>query len=117
MSAADPPQRPTDDFSVPGPEAVRKDKPRKGRFWRELSGALAAGLVLLAVAVLVLQVISWSNGVPGLGVIELVGHLVAAGLAVYAQRVIDRRPGRPALAAGFGLALVVVAVLVLFWWI
>lgn len=90
---------------------------RKGKFWRELAGALAAGLVILAVAVLVLQIISWTNGVPGLGVVELVGHVVAAGLAVYAQRVVDRRPGRPALLAGLGLAVVVVLVLVLFWWI
>nr|WP_042192260.1 hypothetical protein [Kibdelosporangium sp. MJ126-NF4] len=93
-----------------------KPLPRKGRLWRELSGALTAGLVLLAIAVLVLQIISWSNGVPGLGAVELVGHIVAAGLAVYAQRVIDRRPGRPALIAGLGMAVIVTAVLVLFWW-
>ncbi|WP_236952117.1 hypothetical protein [Kibdelosporangium phytohabitans] len=121
-------QRPTEELAVGdvarddhggnrGSETATRDEPPKGRFWRELSGALAAGLVLLAVAVLVLQIISWANGVPGLGVVELIGHAVAAGLAVYAQRVIDRRPGRPALVAGVGLGVVVVLVLVLFWWI
>jgi hypothetical protein len=97
--------------------AERKGPRRKGRFWRELAGALAAGLVILAVAVLVLQIVSWTNGVPGLGVVELIGHGVAAVLAVVAQRVIDRRTGRPALVAGLGLTVVVVLVLVLFWWI
>ncbi len=92
-------------------------KRRKGRFWRELAGALAAGLTVLALVVLVLQIISWSNGVPGLGVVELIGHIVAAGLALYAQRTIDRRPGRPALIAGLGIGVLVVLVLVLFWWI
>ncbi|CAM4132942.1 hypothetical protein KIPE111705_42150 [Kibdelosporangium persicum] len=109
----------TEELSTQDSAAVAEEEPRrrKGRFWRELTGALAAGLVVLALAVLVLQIISWANGVPGLGVVELIGHIVGAGVAVYAQRVIDRRPGRPALLAGFGLAATVVLVLVLFWWI
>jgi hypothetical protein len=85
-------------------------------FWRELSGALAAGVVALAVTVLVLQTIAWTRGMPGLGTWVLVGHLLAAVLAVAAQRVVDRRRGRPALWAGFGTGGVVLAALVLFWW-
>ncbi|MBP2320707.1 hypothetical protein JOF56_001092 [Kibdelosporangium banguiense] len=92
--------------------------PRKrGRFWREVAGALAVGTVLLATAVLVLQVVAWVNGMPGLGIVVLLGHLGGAALAVAAQRIVDRRGGRPALLAGLGLGVTVVAILVLFWWI
>jgi 4-hydroxybenzoate polyprenyltransferase len=90
---------------------------RKGRFWAELTGALAAGTVLLAVVVLVLQVLAWVKGMPGLGVWILIGHLVGAGLMIAAQRIVDRREGGPALLAGLGAGAVVVAILVLFWWI
>jgi hypothetical protein len=103
------------------PEAIHQRQtgpaPRKSGFWRELTGALAAGTVLLAVAVLILQTIAWLNGMPGLGVFVLVGHLVGATLAVVAQRVADRRSGKPALAAGLGVGAVVALILVLFWWI
>jgi hypothetical protein len=103
------------------PETIQQRQtspsPKKSRFWRELTGALAAGTVLLAIAVLVLQTIAWLKGMPGLGVVVLVGHLVGAALAVAAQRMVDRRAGKPALAAGLGLGAVVVVVLVLFWWI
>ncbi|MCE7008413.1 hypothetical protein LWC34_37210 [Kibdelosporangium philippinense] len=94
-----------------------RPKRRKGRFWRELTGALAAGLVVLAVAIFVLQIISWSKGVPGLGVVELIGHIVAAGLAIYAQRTVNRSSGRPAMIAGLGIGVITLLVLVLFWWI
>jgi predicted lipid-binding transport protein (Tim44 family) len=90
---------------------------RKGRFWRELAGALTAGTVLLAAAVLVLQVVAWINGMPGLGVFVLVGHIVGAVLVIATQRIVDRRTGRPALLAGLGLGLTIGAILVLFWWI
>jgi hypothetical protein len=97
---------------------VRQTDPApKSRFWRELTGALTAGTVLLAIAVLVLQVTAWFNGMPGLGVVVLVGHLVGATLAIAAQRLVDRRSGKPALAAGLSLGAVVVSILVLFWWI
>ncbi|WP_185845558.1 hypothetical protein [Kibdelosporangium aridum] len=107
----------TEEYQSAGQLPEDQPKRRKGRLWRELTGALAAGLTVLALVVLVLQIMSWSNGVPGLGVVELIGHIVAAGLAVYAQRTIDRRPGRPALIAGVGIGVLVVLVLVLFWWI
>jgi hypothetical protein len=102
------------------PEAIqaRQTSPApKSGFWRELTGALTAGTILLAIAVLVLQTIAWLNGMPGLGAVVLIGHLVGAALAVAAQRVADRRSGKPALAAGLGIGAVVVLILVLFWWI
>jgi hypothetical protein len=103
------------------PETIQQRQtspsPKKSRFWRELTGALAAGTVLLAIAVLVLQTIAWLKGMPGLGVVVLIGHLVGAALAVTAQRVADRRSGKPALVAGLGIGAVAVLILVLFWWI
>jgi hypothetical protein len=112
---------PTGDRGRHRPETIQQRQtgptPRKFRFWRELTGALAAGTVLLAIAVLVLQTIAWLKGMPGLGVVVLVGHLVGAALAIVAQRMVDRRAGKPALAAGLGLCAVVVVILVLFWWI
>jgi hypothetical protein len=105
-------------FPVDGRAAVG-DQPSaapKSGFWRELCGALAAGVVILAAVVLVLEVISWTRGLPGLGVVVLIGHLVGAVLAVVIQRRLDRRTGRPALLAGLALGAVVVGMLVLFWW-
>ncbi|MEV4318593.1 hypothetical protein [Actinocrispum sp. NPDC049592] len=106
--------------TVPFPEhksaSAAPEPPKRSGFWRELAGAMAAGVVILAAVVLVLEVISWSRGVPGLGVVVLVGHVVGAGLAVFAQRQVDRRTGRGALVAGLGVGAVVVGLLVLFWW-
>jgi 4-hydroxybenzoate polyprenyltransferase len=89
---------------------------RRWTFVRELFGAVAAGMVVLAAIVLVLEVISWIRDVPGLGVVVLIGHLVGAALAILAQRQLDRREGRPAFLYGLGLGAVALAVLVLFWW-
>lgn len=100
------------------PESGQGAPPRRrSQFWRELTGALAAGTVLLAATVLVLQVVAWVQGMPGLGVGVLGGHLAGAVLAVVAQRIVDRRAGKLAFLAGLGLCVVVAAILVLFWWI
>ena len=89
----------------------------RGGFWRELAGALAAGAAVLAVVVLVLQVVAWTKGMPGLGAVVLIGHVVGAVLAIAAQRMVDRSQGRPALVAALCLGAVVAAILLLFWWI
>jgi hypothetical protein len=109
------PEGKTVEFQADG-KTVELPTARKHVFWRELAGAAAAGVVLLAAVVLVLETISWIRGLPGLGTIVLIGHLVGAVLAVIAQRQLDRRRGRPALLAGLGLGVVVAAVLILFWW-
>lgn len=97
-------------------ETVELATTRRRGFWRELSGSLAAGVVVLAAVVLVMQVVSWIRNVPGLGGWVLAGHVVGAVLAVLAQRQVDRRTGRGALVAGLALGAVVAGVLVLFWW-
>jgi divalent metal cation (Fe/Co/Zn/Cd) transporter len=103
---------PQDATTVELPVAAR----HKPGFWRGLSGALAAGVIVLTVVVFGLEVTSWSRGLPGLGIWVLIGHIVGAVLAVVVQRQVDRRTGRPALLAGLGQLAVVLAVLVLFWW-
>ena len=100
----------------PHAQTVELTTTRRRGFWRELSGSLAAGVVVLAVVVLVMQVVSWIRNVPGLGGWVLAGHVVGAVLAVLAQRQVDRRTGRGALVAGLVLGAVAAGVLALFWW-
>ncbi|TCO58642.1 DUF4190 domain-containing protein [Actinocrispum wychmicini] len=111
-------RRPDDAKTTELPTHARTVELSTGKrgFWRELSGSLAAGVVVFTVVVLVLQAVSWVRQVPGLGIWVLAGHVVGAVLAVLAQRQIDRRTGRGAVLAGIGLGVVVAAVLLLFWW-
>jgi hypothetical protein len=83
---------------------------------RVVSGALTAGLVVLAVALVIVWVVAASHGHPGPGVPALVGHLAAAGLAVALQRVADRRTDRPGVLAGVGVVLLAAVLIGLFWW-
>lgn len=94
------------------PEARVKDG---GRWWRGFTGSLAAGLTVLAVGVLVVTGICVYTGAPGPGATLLIGHPVAAALAVMAQRVADRRNGLPAVGAGVAVVLFTVSALTLFW--
>jgi hypothetical protein len=55
------------------------------------------------------------TGAPGPGATLLVGHPVAAVLALLAQRVADRRTGPPAAGAGVAVVLFTVSALTLFW--
>lgn len=88
----------------------------RGRWWRGFTGSLAAGLAVLAVGVLVVGVICLFTGAPGPGVASLVGHPVAAVLALAAQRVADRRRGLPAVGAGIAVVLFAVSAATVFWY-
>ncbi|WP_414935595.1 hypothetical protein [Amycolatopsis sp. cmx-11-51] len=88
----------------------------RGRFWRGLTGSLAAGMVVLAVCVLSIAGICLSTGVPGPGPLMLIGHPVATVVALLCQRVADARNGRVAGFAGLGVVVSVTAALSLFWW-
>ncbi|WP_410663128.1 hypothetical protein [Amycolatopsis sp. lyj-84] len=90
--------------------------PGRGRFWRGLTGSLAAGMVVLAVLVLAIAGICLFTGAPGPGPLMLIGHPVAAVVALLAQRVADGRTGRVAGFAGLGVVVSVTAALSLFWW-
>lgn len=87
------------------------------RLLRGLSGALAAGLVVLAVLLGVAQWLSGPDTVPGPGIGALVGHWVGAIVAVVLQWVADRRRGVGAVVAALAVLAVVVAVLWTWWWL
>ncbi|MEA5365743.1 hypothetical protein VA596_39890 [Amycolatopsis sp., V23-08] len=101
------------------PETVEQaaGKPAKqgGRWWRGFTGSLAAGLTVLAIGVLVVAGVCLYTDAPGPGPVLLIGHPIAAALALLAQRVADRRNGLPAAGAGIAVVLFVVSALTLFW--
>ncbi|WP_370970788.1 hypothetical protein [Amycolatopsis sp. cg9] len=99
------------------PEAETPAVPAKerGRWWRGFTGSLAAGLAVLALGVLVVAGVCLYTGAPGPGATLLVGHPVAAVLALLAQRVADRRNGPAAVGAGAAVVLFAVSALTLFW--
>jgi hypothetical protein len=104
----------TVELPVSEPEPARR--PHLGGPWRELSGALAVGMSVLAVVVVVFQVLAWARDMPGPGVWTVLGHLGAAVLAVVAQRFVDRRAGWVAALSVLGVVAVTGATLWLFWW-
>ncbi|MDQ3788465.1 MAG: hypothetical protein M3422_14635 [Actinomycetota bacterium] len=88
----------------------------RGGPWRELSGALAVGMSVLAVVVVVFQVLAFVRDMPGPGALTVFGHIVAAGLAVFVQRYADRLTGWAAALSVLGVVAVSGAALWLFWW-
>jgi hypothetical protein len=96
--------------------APRPERSKFGRRWRGFTGSLAAGLSVLALVMLGDGLVSALVGAPGPGAVSLIGHPLAAILALAAQWVADRREGKLSGAAGIVVAAVVVFVLVLFWW-
>ena len=105
-----------DSTPPPGPDG-RQAGDERGRLprsrWRGLTGALAAGLVVLALVVLGSGVFALITGTPGPAVFMLVGHPVAAVLALVAQRFVDTRRRR---VAGVAVLAITAATLWLFWW-
>ncbi|WP_091450542.1 hypothetical protein [Actinokineospora iranica] len=98
---------------------VADTAPRTGSgagFLRELSGALAVGLCVLALAVLALQIIATTKGMPGPGIAVLIGHVTAAVAAVVAQRFADRKTGPEAALAVLLVAIATGAAIWFFWW-
>lgn len=92
------------------------DSPRRGGLWRGLTGTLAGGLAVLALVLLGAQLFWLAEDAPGPGVAHVVGHLVAATVAVGAQVFADRKRGIPAGLAGLVVLASVVVVLWTFWW-
>ena len=87
-----------------------------GGLWRELSGALAVGMSVLAIVVIVFQVLAWGQDMPGPGMWTVVGHVVAAAVAVLVQRFADRLAGWVAAVSVLGVVAVTGVALWLFWW-
>ncbi|NUT46078.1 MAG: hypothetical protein HOV94_01990 [Saccharothrix sp.] len=91
-------------------------EPRLARLWRGVSGALAVGLALLALAMIGVQVYAGTRDLPGPGLGVVAGHVVAAVAAVVAQVVADRRRGRAVAVCGLVVVLVAAGTLWLYWW-
>jgi hypothetical protein len=86
------------------------------RLGRAVSGALCAGLAVLAVALVGVWLVARAEGDPGPGASALVGHLMAAAVAVALQRVAERRADRVGSLAAAGVVLAVLLVGALYWW-
>ncbi|HVE96741.1 MAG TPA: hypothetical protein VNA67_07145 [Pseudonocardiaceae bacterium] len=95
--------------------AARTVTTGSGRALRALSGVLAGGLVVLAVALCAAQWLAGTSGRPGPGTAAVVGHLVAALATVALQLAADRLRGRIAVLAS-GSVLVIAAGVLWFGW-
>ena len=82
---------------------------------RGLSGLLVGGLVALALVLAAGWVYADRTGLPGPGLGMLIGHVVAAVVAVVAQVWVDRRTDRLGSLAAAGLAALIVGGLALVW--
>lgn len=91
--------------------------PRLGeRVPRGLSGVLAGGLVVLAIAVCVAQWLAGTSGRPGPGLAAVAGHGIAAAVAVALQLAADRSRGHGAVLASYSILLLAACVLWFGWW-
>ncbi|MDJ0392365.1 hypothetical protein QMK17_03325 [Rhodococcus sp. G-MC3] len=81
-----------------------------------MSGAVAAGLVVLAIVVTGAQYLGSQRGFPGPGTVSVAAHIGAAVLALVIQHFADHR--RRVLSAGASLLVLVVAGVLLWtqWW-
>jgi hypothetical protein len=98
------------------PEVTPRRERLVARMWRGISGAFAVGLVLLAIATVVVQRYAGGRDLPGLGWDVVAAHWAVAVAAVACQVFADRRRGW--VAAGFSLGVLVVGfgVLWVYWW-
>lgn len=96
----------------------RSMTPRRpgARVPRGLSGVLAGGLIALGIAVCLAQWLAATSGIPGPGAAAVVGHLVAAVVAIGLQLAAERSHGRTATLASWTVLVLAAAVLWFGWW-
>ncbi|MBB5153379.1 hypothetical protein [Saccharopolyspora phatthalungensis] len=97
---------------------LRRPKPtsRAGSAVRALTGALATGSLLLALALVVVQLWATSRGQQGPGPTAVIAHLVVALVALALQAIADRRRDLPGGLAVLGVFAVVFGSLWYWWW-
>lgn len=83
---------------------------------RALSGAVAAGLVVLALVVSVTAILGAERGFPGPGGSSVGWHIAVAVVALGAQFFSDRRRGIPAFFASLVVFVVAAYLLITQWW-
>ncbi|WP_433871490.1 hypothetical protein [Saccharopolyspora sp. CA-218241] len=117
------PEQQTRPRRVPDPEPIRpqpagpprRSTTRFGRLLRGLSGSLALGSLLLALALIGVQIWAVQHGYRGPGAASVVSQSLVALVALFAQSIADRRRDRVgALFAAGALALVLGSLW--FWW-
>jgi hypothetical protein len=86
-----------------------------GGWWQGLCGAVAAGLAVLSVVVLVTGCAAWLSDVPGPEVGFVLGHLGIAAAALLAQRKVDTGERPEALAGAAAVVLLALGGLFLLW--
>lgn len=86
------------------------------RALQALSGAVTAGVVLLALVVVATAYLGSRRGFPGPGAVSVTAHLVAAVVVVLAQRCADHRSGGVAVAGSVSVFLVTGGLLWTQWW-
>jgi hypothetical protein len=82
---------------------------------RGMSGMLAGGLAVVAVALFVIWFVAAGAGVTGPGASTLVWHAAGAVLAVAGQAYADRNPGTRGTLAALGVIAVSAGVLAVQW--
>ncbi|SHK91358.1 hypothetical protein SAMN05443637_11490 [Pseudonocardia thermophila] len=85
------------------------------RIVRGCTGLLAGGLVAMLLALSLAWLIAAGHDAPGPGLGRIGGHLVAAVVAVAAQRYADRHPGVRGLLGSAVVLLTTVLLLALAW--
>ncbi|AII05044.1 MULTISPECIES: hypothetical protein [Rhodococcus] len=102
------------------PRTVTATEPRRSplvvRALRALSGAVAAGVVILCLVVIGSAYVGGGRGFPGPGAISITAHVVASVFVIVAQRISDRRDGLVAVVASVAVLAAAALLLATQWW-
>jgi hypothetical protein len=89
---------------------------RLGTVARAVTGSLAAGLLLLALFLIGTQVWALGQGLQGPGIPTMIGHIVAAVVALVLQAIADRRRDAVGGVAAIAVLILVFGALWFWWW-
>jgi hypothetical protein len=107
---------PTDVIRTPGRAAPPRRRSGAARALQGLSGSVTAGVVVLALVVVVTAWLGSRRGFPGPGAVSVTAHVVAAVLVVVAQRFADHRRGGVAAVGSLVVFFVTAVLLWTQWW-
>ncbi|MFC9551272.1 hypothetical protein ACFTWF_10530 [Rhodococcus sp. NPDC056960] len=109
-----------DPYTVAVPRTVTATEPRRSplvvRALRALSGAVAAGVVILCLVVIGSAYVGGGRGFPGPGTVSISAHVVASVFVIVAQRIADRREGVVAVVASVAVLAAATLLLSTQWW-
>ncbi|TQC45776.1 hypothetical protein EEB14_29595 [Rhodococcus sp. WS4] len=109
-----------DPYAVAAPRTVTAAEPRRSplvvRALRALSGAVAAGVVILCLVVIGSAYVGGGRGFPGPGTVSISAHVVASVFVITAQRIADRREGVVAVVASVAVLAAAALLLSTQWW-